>query len=163
MAGRETGNPGRAKQGGFTLLWALFFVVALGIGMAALGTEWHTLAAREREQQLLFVGDQYRQAIAAFRLASPQGQARYPRSLADLLADPRFANTVRYLRRPYPDPVTGRKQWGLVTDAAGGITGVYSLSKAKPLKTAGFPIADKDFEGATSYRDWVFSAIHAPR
>ena len=152
-----------AREDGFTLIWALFFVVAMGIGMAALGNVWHTRALREREQELIFVGGQYRQALSAFRQASPKGQERYPRSLDELLADPRFPNTVRYLRKPYPDPVMKSKIWGLVTDPAGGITGVYSLSEARPLKTASFPVGDKDFEGKTSYREWVFSSLPSPR
>jgi type II secretory pathway pseudopilin PulG len=163
MAEVPATRAGFGRERGFTLLWALFFAVALGIGMAALGNVWHTLAVREREQELIFVGDQYRQAITAFRRAAPGGQGRYPTSLAELLADPRFPNTVRYLRKPYPDPITGSKTWGLVTDPAGGVTGVYSLSEAQPFKTAGFPAADKDFAGKSSYREWVFSALPAPR
>lgn len=156
-------NAACAREGGFTLLWALFFVVAMGVGMAALGNVWHTRAVREREQELIFVGGQYRQALAAFRHASPKGQERYPTSLDELLADPRFPNTVRYLRKPYPDPITGSKSWGLVTDPAGGITGVYSRSEAQPFKTADFPAGDKEFEGKASYREWVFSSLPSSR
>jgi len=32
----------------------------MGVALAALGTMWHTASQREKERDLLFVGDQYR-------------------------------------------------------------------------------------------------------
>lgn len=146
-------------QDGFTLLWLLYLIVGLGIGMAALGTVWQTALQREKEAQLLFVGDQYRQAIASFsQTVPPDGQKRLPKTLKELLEDPRFPNTVRYLRRLYPDPMTGKVDWVLNKDATGGITGLHSSIDAVPLKTSNFPLALKDFEDTKSYKDWVFSA-----
>lgn len=150
----------KSRQSGFTFVWLLFFVVAMGIGLAALGNAWHTLVAREKEQELLFVGDQYRKAIAAFLNASPKGQERLPKSLDELLEDPRFPNPVRELRRPYRDPITGSAEWGLVKTADGGISGVYSLSNDPPFKTANFPQAFSSFAGLGHYRDWVFSSTN---
>jgi hypothetical protein len=67
---------------------------------------------------------------------------------------------VRYLRRLYPDPITGKDEWGLVKSADGGFAGVYSLSEAAPLKTAGFAVRDATFEGKTKYAEWQF--VFAP-
>jgi hypothetical protein len=67
---------------------------------------------------------------------------------------------VRYLRRLYPDPITGKEEWGLVKSADGGFAGVYSLSEAAPLKTAGFAVRDASFEGKTKYAEWQF--VFAP-
>lgn len=147
------------RERGFALLWLLFVVAALGVGLAAMGNVWHTVAVREKEKQLLFVGDQYRQAIQGFYSVSVNGQQRYPKTVQEMLEDPRFPNTVRYLRRPYADPITGSDKWGLVKAPDGGITGVYSLSDGSPFKTANFPLADKAFDGKTHYSDWVFSAL----
>jgi type II secretory pathway pseudopilin PulG len=148
--------PGRhRRQGGFTLLGILFLVAALGVGLAALGTLWETAGRREKETQLLFAGDQYRRAIASFWRASPAGQSRLPKSVEELLRDPRFPHVVRHLRRVYPDPVTGRPEWGLVR-RDDGIAGVHSLSEAKPYKTAGFGKEYAAFEKASRYADWVF-------
>lgn len=148
------------RQGGFTFLWLLFLVAGLGVGMAAIGTLWHTAAQREKEQQLLFVGNEYRRAIESFlKIPLPPGQqARLPKALDELLLDPRFPHTVRHLRRLYPDPITGNEDWGLLKDAQGGIGGVYSLSEEKPMKTAGFAAANADFANQPSYRGWVFQA-----
>lgn len=147
----------RPAEAGFVLLWFLFVVAALGVGMAALGTLWHTQAQRAREQELLFIGDQYRRAIISYR-RQEGGQNSPPRKLDDLLLDPRFPHTVRHLRRLYPDPISGRMEWGLTRDADQGITGVHSLSERQPLKQAGFPAMYADFAGKAAYRGWVFSA-----
>jgi len=152
--------PVNAAQHGYVLLWMLFLVASLGVGMASLGTLWHTAAQRDKEQQLLFVGNEYRRAIESFQnIALPAGQqARLPKTLDELLLDPRFPHTVRHLRRLYPDPMTGTAEWGLLKDGQNGIGGVFSLSEAKPMKTAGFAAHNADFAGQASYRGWMFMA-----
>ncbi len=135
----------------------LFVVAALGVGMAALGTLWSTVAKREKEAQLLFVGDQFRLAIESYRQRTPGGLKQYPRSLEDLLEDKRFPMTVRHLRRLWRDPLTGQAVWGLVRDAD-RITGVHSLAEGAPMKQAGFPSDYAQFEGQSSYQGWVFAA-----
>lgn len=157
MAGHTPTGRAAAKGGqtGFTLLGVLFMVAGLGVGMAALGTLWHTASQREREVELLFVGNQYRQAIERFWNKSP-GVKRLPKNIDELLTDPRFPNTVRHLRRLYRDPMTGGSEWGLVEEPTGGISGVYSLSEDRPFKLAGFAASDAAFGNAASYRDWVF-------
>lgn len=141
---------------GFTYIGVLFIVAFMGLLLSAAGHAWHTQAMREREEELLFVGDQYRKAIARYHAA---GGGRYPRELADLLKDPRRLETQRYLRKLYPDPVTGKFEWGLVKSADGGIAGVYSLSEEKPFKTAGFRLEYAGFEGKEKYSDWQFAFV----
>lgn len=149
---------GRALQAGFTLLGLLFVIAALGVGMAALGTVWHTAAQREKEAELLFIGDQYRRAIESFwKMPLPEGTPRrLPREIDELLEDPRFPHTVRHLRRAWRDPMTGDPEWGVVRDADGGILGVHSRSEAEPFKRDGFPATYLHFAEARTYRDWVF-------
>jgi len=138
---------------GFTYLTVLFMVAILAGGLALIGEMWHTNAMREKEAELLFVGHEYRKAIERYYLLGPQRQ--YPRSLEDLLKDPRRPGAERYLRKLYPDPITG-KEWGLVKAPDGGIWGVHSLSEARPLKSSGFKVRDAGFEGAQRYADWKF-------
>jgi hypothetical protein len=76
--------------------------------------------------------------------------------LSDLLRDPRQPGTVRHLREIYRDPITGTSDWGLVKSATGEIFGVYSRAPGTPLKQANFALAERAFEGARSYSDWVF-------
>lgn len=48
------------QQKGFTYLGLLFVVALMGIALAATGSLWVVERQREREQELLFVGDQIR-------------------------------------------------------------------------------------------------------
>lgn len=142
-----------ARQAGFTYLTALFAVAILGGGLALAGEVWETSVKREREAELLFAGHAYRAAIERYFLSGPQRQ--YPRGLEELLEDPRRPGTERYLRKLYPDPVTG-KPFELVKAPDGGIVGVHSTSEAAPLRVAGFRKRDAAFEGAAKYSDWKF-------
>lgn len=141
------------RESGFTYLTLLFVIAFMGIGLALTGELWRTAALRDREAQLLYAGGQYRRAIERYYAS---GLRQYPRSLEDLLKDPRKPNTQRYLRRLYVDPVTGSAEWGIVKAPDGGIMGVYSTSEAKPVKTGGFDLRNRAFEGAEKYSDWKF-------
>jgi type II secretory pathway pseudopilin PulG len=139
---------------GFTYLTILFVVALMGAGLAAAGEVWHTSVLREREAELLHVGNEYRKAIERYYLSGPR---QYPRALADLLKDQRQPGTVRHLRKLYPDPITGKDEWGLFRGPDGGIAGVFSLSEDKPLKSGGFAVRDKEFEAKEKYSDWKFT------
>ena len=144
----------RRASRGFTYLAVLFVVAILGGGLALAGEVWQTSATREKEAELLFVGNQHRGAIERYYLSGPQRQ--YPRELEDLLKDARMPGTRRYLRRLYADPMSGKAEWGLVKAPDGGIMGVYSLSEAATFKRAGFRRRDAAFAGAQTYSDWKF-------
>lgn len=137
---------------GFTYLAILFAVAILSGGLAMAGEVWHTTMQREKEAELLRVGEEYRQAIERYYLAGPR---HYPRTLEDLLKDPRHAGTVRHLRRLYPDPISGG-DWTVVSAPGGGIAGVHSTSTASPMKVEGFPLLYRDFAKASAYADWKF-------
>ncbi len=141
------------KHSGFTYLTVLFVVAFMGLGLAVTGESWRTAATRAKEAELLYVGNQYRRAIEKFYM---HGAMRYPSKLEDLLKDPRYPDTRRYLRQLYRDPVTGSAEWGLVKAPDGGVMGVFSRSEDKPLKTAGFAPDDKLFEQSQAYSDWKF-------
>lgn len=150
-----------SAQRGFTYLAMLLAVAVIGVAFAAAGEVWSTAAQREKEQELLFVGDQYRRAIARYHRNSPDQRtsAAFPKALQDLLEDKRRGDTKRHLRKLYPDPMTGKAEWGLVTIKASDgerIMGVYSLSGATPFKTSGFLDRDRTFEGANHFSDWKF-------
>ena len=141
---------------GFAYLVVMFLVAVVGISMAKVLDGWHDSTQRSNEKQLLFAGRQMRQAIIRFYEHSPARGPKFPMSLAELLRDPRQPGTVRYLREIYRDPVTGTADWGLVKGASGEVVGVYSQSRQLPLKQGNFPLAERAFEGARSYADWVF-------
>jgi type II secretory pathway pseudopilin PulG len=150
---------GRNRQRGLMLVGLLILMFLSGV-LAMTGLEvWATTRQREREVELLFVGDQYRQAIRRYYFAAGIGQtAELPAKLEDLLNDNRFPVPVHHLRRLYPDPITGRTDWGLALRGE-RIVGVHSLSEATPLKQTGFDQANATFEARTAYKDWVFLFI----
>jgi type II secretory pathway pseudopilin PulG len=146
----------RSRERGFTYLIVLVAVVVLGIvAEVAVALTSHEARA-EREAELLFRGDAYRQAIRRYYEAGGVVKT-YPRRLEDLLVDPRFPER-HYLRMLYPDPLSrdGKGGWNLVHAPDGGIAGVVSRSDAEPLKKAHFPKGLEAFEGAQTYADWVF-------
>lgn len=150
----NTRQPGRI--GGFTYISLLAIIAIMGIVLGAAGEVWHMALKREKERELLFVGDQFRRAIRLYYEHTPGQGRRYPESLKDLLSDPRYPSTRRYLRKIYTDPVSGSTEWGLVKGPAGEIIGVHSLSEDEPIKKSNFSLVDKKFEGRTKYTDWVF-------
>lgn len=147
----------QARGFAYIALLAALTVLMLLLGMAA-GDIAQT-AQREREAQLLFVGKQFRNAIASYYERSPQGNHQYPDSLAQLLHDNRSAKPARHLRRIYVDPMTGGTEWGLLRNEQGSIVGVYSQSRQLPLKTSFEPELQQSFgdEPILSYADWQFA------
>ena len=134
----------------------LFMIAIMGVMLAAGAQVWHQAAQREKERELLFVGNQFRQAVGQYYQRTPGTEKKYPVTLESMLKDERQLATQRYLRKIFHDPITGGTDWGLVQVAGSGITGVYSLSQEAPLKSSNFRSADGAFEGAAKYSDWKF-------
>ena len=144
-------------QRGFTYLGLMVIVMVMGMSLAAFGTIYSQTAQRDKEAELLFIGEQFRAAIESYYLKSPGGRA-YPKKLEDLVEDKRFPMPMRHLRRVYPDPITGSTAWGLVEmPGNGGIMGVYSKSEEKPIKQGNFGARQQAFEDADSYTKWTFT------
>lgn len=137
----------------------MILIAALGAGLAATGTVWQQVQQRAKERELLFIGQQYRRAIQQYYESG--GGGRYPPTLEALLIDERSPSIRRYLRRPFPDPLTGSPEWGLVQAPQGGIMGIYSLAPGKPIKKANFPAVLNWENDAPSYADWKFVYVPA--
>jgi type II secretory pathway pseudopilin PulG len=154
----RTGSP-RAlpkSQRGIGYLMALFAVAALGLLAAVAGQVWHSTAQRMREADLLFAGQQYRQALDSYFASKAGGAQQYPARLEDLLDDRRSQTTLRHLRRLYPDPMTGQADWVLVK-AGERIVGLHSRSQARSFKRH-FEGADAELNGTERYNEWLFRA-----
>jgi type II secretory pathway pseudopilin PulG len=147
----------RRHNGGFTYVGILILVAIIGIASAATIQVGAVVQRRAAEQELLEIGMEFRAALVSYANATPPGQLRAPRTLQELLKDPRSPNLRRHLRKLYADPITGKEEWGFVHSPDGvGIIGLHSMSEATPIKIGDFDGAFKDFEGKTSYRDWKF-------
>ena len=152
----------RGRQAGVSYI-ALLLAVAITNGALAAGaTVWSQRQRRERETQLLWAGDQIRRAIMAYAQAGADRDTGFPRSLQDLLLDPRTPAPRRFLRQIYEDPMSRDAPWGLIRDAQGRLVGVYSRAPGVPAKKARFAAEYAGFEGATSYAGWRFAAVELP-
>ena len=144
-------------QRGFTYIGMLLIVVVMGMGLAAFGQLYSQAAQREKERELLFIGNQFRDAIAGYYNKSP-GNKVYPKTLNELLEDKRLPVPQHHLRKLFRDPMTGSTDWGLVEVPGGsGFMGVYSRSEQTPIKSANFSPKDQAFEGAEHYTNWMFA------
>ncbi len=152
----------RRRAAGFTYVGLLLAVALFGVALATVGEVWRTTLQRERERDLLFVGDAFRTAIAAYYESTPGGGAKqFPKALEDLLLDRRYPAVRRYLRKVHADPLTGKPEWGLIKGPGDTIMGVYSLSQEAPVKRANFPDEYDNFSVAKTYTDWKFAYSQA--
>jgi len=143
------------QQHGVAYLWMLFLVFLLSLGLGKTLEVYSVSLQRQKEAELFYVANLYREAIKQFYLSSPGSLKQYPASLDDLLKDPRSLSTRRYLRRLYADPMTG-KPFAPVMSPQGGVWGVRSTLNKKPLKRSGFDDIYFSFANSDSYQKWQF-------
>lgn len=146
------------NQKGFTYLMALTLVMVMGIMLSMIGLSWKTILQREREKELIFRCSQIKEAMENWYnpgFPGPGKRAVTPLTkLDDLLMSPNSLTKIRFLRRPYTDPMTPDKNWPdcwvtasgpmpgttATTGAKGatvlGINSVASSSKAAALKVS---------------------------
>ena len=140
------------------LLGVLVFMAVASMMLAGASQRWADTRQRDAEEELLYVGQQYRKAIESYYLRSPGRLRQFPLRLQDLVQDPRFPQPVRHIRRLWPDPVAPDKEWGLIMQS-GAIVGVYSQSTGQPFRSANFdPALPQTFSKAKTYKDWRFVA-----
>ncbi len=147
-----------SRSRGFTYVWMLAVVAVMGIGLAAMGTMHGDRVRRDREQELLRIGQVYASAIAAYYRMSPGSQKRYPANLDALVVDTRFVGTVRHMRKVYADPIDPTQAWGVVRAADGGIVGVFSTSTDQPLRREPLQLDRVLLPTASQYAEWRFIA-----
>lgn len=160
----------RQRPGGFAYIALLLVLAGMTLLLGVALQQIDQAAQREREAQLLFVGKQFRQALASYYEKSPGGAKHFPRKLEELLQDNRFAKPVRHLRRIYADPMradlsnnasgSNEAGWQLVRDLRGGIVGVHSSSRQRPIRSV--TVLDDAMQKAIGeqpvryYADWKF-------
>jgi type II secretory pathway pseudopilin PulG len=140
---------------GFTYIALLAIITIIGISLGATGKYWQNVMLRDREEELLFRGDQYRIAIEHYYYAIP-GKNQYPQSIEDLLTDNRSPAGKHHLRRKYKDPMTNEDFIEIRDPLTKRIIGVHSASDKAPLKQAAFNTPYEEFVGRLSYNDWQF-------
>jgi type II secretory pathway pseudopilin PulG len=105
MAGAISGSPLRSREAGYTLIAIMIFITLLSIAILAVSPSVTMMMRRDREQELLFRGKQYAQAILNFQ----KRQGRFPLNLAELMkTQPRSA------RKLFKEPICNCDDWGLI-------------------------------------------------
>ena len=142
-------------QLGFTYMGLMMIIAISGIAMAGVGIVWQQDMQREREKELLFIGEEYRKAIGSYYENSPNGIKLFPATLQDLLTDNRGLITQHHIRKLYSDPFIRDKNWDLIMQNS-RVIGVRSNSKLTPIKKVDFATHNDALSEATSYNDWQF-------
>ena len=85
------------RDAGYAMAALLVAIAVMGILASAVLPSWRTLNQREREEELVFRGEQYARAVGLFQRKFAGG---FPPNLDTLLQQ-------KFLRKKYKDPVTG--------------------------------------------------------
>lgn len=152
---------GRQSGFGYSYLGLLLVLAVVSFSLSVGAGALTNRLRRDKEEDLLYAGDQIRRAIERYHQLNASGQYPYPRDLESLLRDPFAPGVKRHLRRVFPDPMTQGKEWVLIRGERNAIIGVHSSSTREPLKTSGFPKDYASFSTAKTYADWRFIAAGA--
>ncbi len=118
----------RRKQAGYTLLMVVFMVATMIIVAAAAATNVLTQGRREKEEEMVWRGEQYERAIGMYY----QKFGKYPTKVEDLT---RQTNGVRFLRQAYTDPMNKEDgSWRFIYVGPSGQL-IGSVSQANLLQT----------------------------
>src|SRR6266481_9527199 len=89
----------RRNQGGYALLLVVFFTALLVVGTMSVGLRVLTEGKREKEQEMIWRGQQYTRGIKLYY----RKLGRFPNSMDDLVK-PKVGN-LRFMRQAYKDPM----------------------------------------------------------
>lgn len=148
----------RHGQRGVLLIGVLVFIALSALTAVHAGPRWIDARQRANEEELLFVGEQYRRAIESYWREAPNTVHKMPTSVDDLILDKRFPFPKRHLRKEFRDPLAPQQAFVEIRQGA-VLIGVYSKAEGMPFRQAGFSGVQKDFNGAQSYADWKFSYL----
>ena len=99
MKCRSRKSAGRNEQG-YILITLILFVALLAISLAFMAPEITQQLKRDREEELIHRGVQYSRGIQHFF----KKFSRYPTTMEELES----SNNLRFLRKRYKDPITGK-------------------------------------------------------
>ena len=92
------------RNEGYTIVMLLVAASVLAIGILAAVPVWQTQIQRENEDELIFRGNQYVEAIRRYQTKNP---GQFPRTMDELFKK-------RYLRRLFADPMTKDGKWDVL-------------------------------------------------
>jgi type II secretory pathway pseudopilin PulG len=120
----------RHREQGYILLMLMLFVTLLAIAAAALAPSIGFRVRRDREEEMIHRGVQYSRAIRRY----VKKTGRYPTRLEEL----ENTNNIRFLRKRYKDPITG-KDFKLLHVGEVQLTSGPGIAGASPIGNAAAP------------------------
>jgi len=150
---------------GYLVIMLMMAVFAISLGFLIALPVWRTEVKREKEEELIFRGKQYVEAVRIYVLKNP---GRFPASLKELLEK-------KCIRKLFKDPMTESGDWNVIlspssagqaTTAGAGESQVYvvpekSLASVRQPVILGVVSASKSpsvkvYNDQESYDKWLF-------
>jgi type II secretory pathway pseudopilin PulG len=148
-------------EGGYVLLAVIFMTMLVLISLAIAAPKMAMSIQRDKELETIHRGQQYKRAIKLYY----QKFGSYPTSIDQLVQ----TNQIRFLRKRYTDPMTGKDDWKpvffgqahvrplgffgqplMVATGMGGTSGaMYAVATTTTTDANGVPIASTDSTGGT--------------
>jgi type II secretory pathway pseudopilin PulG len=100
MISRSPKSASRRSERGYILITLILFVALVAVAALVMAPLFTFQAKRDREEELIHRGTQYSRAMKHF----VKKFGRYPTRIEEL----ENSNNVRFLRRRYKDPITGK-------------------------------------------------------
>ena len=122
----------RRRQAGYALLMVIFLGALMLIAVAAVAPNILTQGRREREEEMIWRGNQYVRAIRSYY----RKNGRFPTSIDDLAEK---KQQIRFLRQRYPDPMNRADgKWRFIYIGPGGQL-IGSLTRTSAIQLQGGP------------------------
>lgn len=153
---RAEARDSEAEQG-YVLVAVIFLTVVLLITLAIAAPKIAMSIQRDKELETIHRGEQYKRAIKLYY----QKYGSYPTSIDQLVE----TNQIRFLRKKYTDPLTGKDDWKpvffgqahvrplgffgqpLMTAGLSGGASMYAVAATTTTDANGVPIASPDQSG----------------
>lgn len=140
-------------QSGYALIVILLLLALVLISLSTAVRPVLTEAQRQKEEELIFRGDQYKRAIGRFY----RKFGRYPLKIEELVR----TNDRNFLRRPFPDPMTPDGKWRILrAGPSGEIIGSRLEQKPTAKPSSGQPVEPTGGAGGSS--DTSSGPVNAP-
>jgi type II secretory pathway pseudopilin PulG len=97
------------KKKGYALIILLFAIFVMSIGLLVAIPVWETQIQREKEEELIFRGKQYVEAIRLYQMKHP---GSFPKSFDELVEE-------KCIRKLFTDPMTPDGEWDIILPYSG--------------------------------------------
>src|SRR6476620_6072965 len=137
----DSNVPSRRSERGYIPLMLMLFVTLMVIAAGVVAPTIAFRVRRDREEEMIHRGTQYSRAIQRF----VKKTGRYPSRLEDL----ENTNNIRFLRRRYKDPITG-KDFKLLHVGEVQLTGSPGIAGASTIGSPAAQAGGAALQGAAS-------------